>query len=119
MGKAIVTLIGEGMLEEARRWEDKIFQQVCAVGQREASEYLDLLEENLFAQRPAGWVAVGFRERTLVTRFGEVRIQRRLYQDRLGKYHFLLDEYLGLNANQAATPEMQAMCTILCGDVSF
>jgi len=119
MGKAIVTLIGEGKMAEARRWENQIFQQVCAAGQREASEYLDLLEENLFAQRPAGWVAIGFRERTLVTRFGEVRIQRRLYQDRLGEYHFLLDEYLGLNANQAATSEMQAMCTILCGEISF
>ena len=119
MGKAIVTLIGEGEVAEARQWESKVFQQVCVAGQREASAYLALLEENLFAQRPAGWVVVGFRERTLVTRFGEVRIWRRLYQDKLGAYHFLLDEYLGLNAHQTATPEMQAMCTNLCGEISF
>jgi hypothetical protein len=119
MGKVIVTLNGEGRMEEARQWESKVFQQVCIAGQREASEYLALLDESLFLQRPTGWRVVGFRERTLVTRFGEVDIRRRLYQDRPGEYHFLLDEYLGLNANQAATPEMQAMCTILCGEMSF
>ena len=119
MGNEIVPVMVENQLEEARQWESKVFQQVCIAGQRKASEYLGLLEESLFAQRPTGWRVVGFRERTLVTRFGEVRLRRRLYQDRLGEYHFLLDEYLGLNANQAATPEMQAMCTMLCGEVSF
>jgi hypothetical protein len=119
MGKEIVPVMVEKQLEEARQWESKVFQQVCIAGQRKASEYLALLEESLFAQRPRGWRVVGFRERTIVTRFGEVRLQRRLYQDRLGEYHFLLDEYLGLNASQAATPEMQAMCTNLCGEISF
>jgi len=119
MGKAIVTLMDEGTMKTVRHWESKIFQQVCKSGQREASAYLALLDEMLFAQRPAGWRVVGFRERTLVTRFGEVRIQRRLYRDKRGGYHFLLDEYLGLNAYQAATPEIQAMATVLCGEVSF
>lgn len=119
MGKAIVTLMGEGMVDEARQWESKIFQQACVAGQQEATRYLETLEESLFMQRPAGWVVVGFRERRLVTRFGEVRIRRRLYRDGDEEYHFLLDEYLGLNAYQAATPEMQAMCTVLCGQMSF
>jgi hypothetical protein len=119
MGKIIVTRIGEGKMEEARQWESKVFQQVCVAGQLEATRYLEALDESLFMQHPASCVVVGFRERTLVTRFGEVRIRRRLYKDERGVYHFLLDEYLGLNANQAATPEMQAMCTILCGQISF
>lgn len=119
MGKAIVPLMDEKMLEEARSWENRVFQQVCAAGQREAGRYLQQLEESLFAQRPTGWEVVGFRERTLVTRFGEVSIQRRLYQDRNGAYHFLLDEYLGQKAYQAATPEMQRLCTHLSGELSF
>ena len=113
MGKTIVPL------EEVREWEGKIFQQVCEQGQREAVVYLDGLEDALFQQRPAGWEVVGFRERMLVTRFGEVHIRRRLYRDESGSYHFLLDEHLGLKAYQAATPEMQAMCTVLCGEMSF
>ena len=98
--------------------EQGVSAGVCA-GQREASAYLGMLEESLFEQRPAEWRVVGYRERTLVTRFGEVRIWRRLYQDQRGVYHFLLDEYLGLKAYQAATPEMQAMSTILSGEISF
>ena len=119
MGKEIVLVMSENKWEEARQWESRVFQQVCVAGQQEATRYLELLDEDLFAQHPVGWVVVGFRERTLVTRFGEVCIQRRLYRDRYGAYHFLLDEYLGLSAHQAATPEMQALCTILCGQLSF
>lgn len=119
MSKAIVTRTSEEMMDEARQWESKVFQQVCVVGQQEAARYLETMDESLYIQRPAGWVVVGFRERTLVTRFGEVRIRRRLYRDGHKEYHFLLDEYLGLNAYQAATPEMQAMCTALCGQMSF
>jgi len=113
MGKTIVPL------EEAREWETQIFRRVCEQGQREAMAYLDELEDALFQQRPQGWAVVGFRERMLVTRFGEVRIRRRLYRDESGSYHFLLDEYLGLKAYQAATPEMQMMCTELGGEMSF
>ena len=119
MGKVIVTQANEGRIEEARQWESKVFQQVCVAGQQEATRYLEGLDESLFMQHPASWAVVGFRERTLVTRFGEVRIRRRLYRDEREAYHFLLDEYLGLNANQAATPEMQTMCTILCGQILF
>jgi hypothetical protein len=42
-----------------------------------------------------------------------------LYRDQRGGFHFLLDECLGWKAYQAATVEMQAMCTILCGEISF
>jgi hypothetical protein len=119
MGKTIVPLDGAYAPEEVRGWEGKIFHQVCEQGKREATAYLEELEEALYEQRPAGWEVVGFRERVLVTRIGEVRLRRRLYQDESGAYHFLLDEYLGLKAHQAATPEMQAMCTKLGGEMSF
>jgi hypothetical protein len=119
MGESIVLPRDELVLEEVRRWESRVFEQVCVAGQQEATRYLEALDESLLAQCGGGWRVVGFRERTLVTRLGEVRIQRRLYWDERGAYHFLLDEYLGLNAYQAATPEMQAMCTILCGELSF
>jgi hypothetical protein len=119
MGKAIVPLEGAFGMEEARGWEGKVFGQVCEQGQREAQQYLAELEEALFEQRPPGWVVVGFRERVLVTRMGEVRFRRRYYRDECGKYHFLLDEYLGLKAHQGATPEMQAMCTKMSAEMSF
>ena len=88
MGSTIVSLGGEFAPEEAREWEKGVFQGVCAQGRREAERYLGCLEEKLFGERPAGWQVVGFRERTLVTRFGEVRIRRRLYRDEDGGVTF-------------------------------
>lgn len=119
MGKAIVPLEEAYAMEEARGWEEKIFSQVCEEGQRKAQTYLAELEEALYKQRPSGWMVVGFRERVLVTRMGAVRLRRRLYRDGSGKYHFLLDEHLGLKAYQGATPEMQAMITKWSGEMSF
>ena len=119
MGEIIVALEGEFASEEARGWEGKVFRRVCGQGQREAAAYLEAVDEALFEQRPGDWAVVGFRERTVVTRFGEVRIRRRLYRDESGKYHQLLDEYLGLKAHQAATPEMQAICTVMGSEMSF
>ena len=92
---------GEDLSQDVRRGTEA---GCCALG---------VLEEALFAQRPTCWAVIGFRQRTLVTRFGEVCIRRRLYRDERGRYRFLLDEYLGLQANQAATPEMQAICTAM------
>jgi len=106
-------------MEEARQWGSQVFEQVCVAGKREAREYLGQLDESLYATRSAGWSVVDFRERTVVTRFGEVRLWRRLYRDESGEYRFLLDEYLGLQVHQAATVEMQAMSTMLCGEMSF
>lgn len=119
MSKYIIALEGEFSPEEAQGWEGKVFGRVCAQGLREAVAYLERLEQALFEQRSAGWAVVGFRTRTLVTRFGEVSFRRRLYRDESGKYRFLLDEYLRLKAHQAATPEMQAICTSMSSEMSF
>ena len=119
MGKTIVPLEGAYALEEAREWEGKIFRQVCEAGQQKAQAYLEELEEELYKKRPTGWKVVGFRERILVTRMGEVRFRRRLYRDQRGRYQFLLDEHVGLKAYQGATPEMQAMCTKMSAEMSF
>jgi hypothetical protein len=55
----------------------------------------------------------------LVTRFGEITIRRRLYQDERGNYHFLLDEYLGWASAQAATPSLKRSIVSLATTVPF
>ncbi|HGE69964.1 TPA: ISLre2 family transposase, partial [Candidatus Poribacteria bacterium] len=47
-----------------------------------------------------------FRERTLLTRFGEITIKRRLYKNNNGEYRFLLDDYMNWRPNQSTTPKM-------------
>ena len=48
----------------------------------------------------------GFRERTLVTRFGEVVARRRMYSDGSGNTTFALDDYLGWKPRQQASPSL-------------
>jgi hypothetical protein len=69
----------------------------------------------------------GFRERTpstdsgqaLVTRFGEVRVRRRLYRDPEGQHHFPLDEYLEWQKEQIATPGVTERVVQLAAQVPF
>jgi hypothetical protein len=119
MDSSIMPLEGEFALEEALEWEARIFHQKCAEAQREAVAHLEALDEALFAQRPVGWRVVGFRRRTVVTRFGEVCFRRRLYRDEQGKYRWLLDEFLRLPGHQAATPDMQRICSMMSGVMSY
>jgi hypothetical protein len=112
-------LEGEFAPEEAREWKAKIVRQKCTEAQQEAGAHPEALDEALFAQRPVGRRVVGFRRRTLVTRFGEVCLPRRLYRDERGKYRWLLDEYLRLPAHQAATPDMRAICTAMGFAMSY
>jgi hypothetical protein len=88
-------------------WEQECYQKHCANARQDAVQRLTVLEERLFQQRPSSWKVEGFRSRTIVTRFGEVRVRRRLYRDEQGKYHFLLDEYLRWPPGQTATPSLQ------------
>lgn len=46
----------------------------------------------------------GFRDRTLVTRFGEVVVRRTIYSDGSGNMTFALDDHLGWNPRRQASP---------------
>ena len=76
-------------------------------------------EAALHARRPGGYVVVGWRERTLVTRVGEVRVRRRLYRAPDGGAHFLLDEHLGWLPGQVATPAFAALVVDWATDLPF
>lgn len=90
-------------------WETACFRAACRYGCQVAVAELAALEAQLHAQRPGGYIVEGWRERTLVTRLGEVRVRRRLYRAPDGAAHFLVDEHLGWPAGQAATPAFAAL----------
>jgi len=54
-----------------------------------------------------------------VTRFGELRVERKLYRDEEGNPRFPLDEALGWRPRQAATPGVQEAVVALAADLSF
>jgi hypothetical protein len=100
-------------------WEEKLYQAGCALLQEQAARLLKRLDDWLLQQSPSGWKVVGFRQRTVVCRFGAVTISRRLYQDSEGDYHFLLDEYVEWEAYQAATPSLGEAAVSLAAVTSF
>lgn len=100
-------------------WEEKLYQEGCAWLQAEAAHLLRRLDNWLLEQSSSGWKVVGLRKRTVVCRFGPVTVSRRLYQDSEGDYHFLLDEYLGWEVYQAATPSVGEAAVSLAAATSF
>ena len=87
-------------------WEENCYRLGCEVARKVAVEYLEEKAEQLDKERPPGYRVKNTNSRTLVTRFGDITFSRRLYQDRHGQYHFLLDEYLNWRSYQAATPSL-------------
>ena len=100
-------------------WEARCFREACRYGCRLAAGALAAQEAALHARRPGGYVVVGWRARTLVTRLGEVRVRRRLYRGPDGTAHFLLDEHLGWPPGQAATPAFAALVVDWATDLPF
>jgi hypothetical protein len=87
-------------------WEENCYQLGCKVARAVANRYLEQKEKQILKERPSGLRVKDIRERMLVTRFGEITVRRRRYQDEQGAYHFLLDEHLNWRSHQSATPSL-------------
>jgi hypothetical protein len=111
--------VGNGFRRQDVNWEEESYQIGCAVARQEAKQRLQEIDDRLFDRHNPGWKTKDFNERTLATRFGELVISRRLYQDEKGAYHYLLDEYLGWPAHQLATPSLQESLVELATEKSF
>ena len=88
------------------QWEEDCFNIGCQKARDEAVNMLTQIEQRLHESRHKCWKVIGFRERTLLTRFGEITIQRRLYRNSKDEYCFLLDNYMNWRPNQSATPSL-------------
>ena len=89
-------------------WEASCHRIGCAVSQTLAKRYLESKDKELQQERPPGLRSKDKRERTLVTIFGDVTINRGYYRDIQGNYHHLLDEHMNLLPHQSATPSLTA-----------
>jgi len=87
-------------------WEENCYRLGCQVAREVAVKYPEEKADQLDKERPAGYRVKNTKERTLVTRFGDITFSRRPYQDRHGEHHFLLDEYLSWRPYQAVTPSL-------------
>lgn len=81
---------------------------------------LERMDQRLMQSRDRSELkVVGFRVRTIISSFGEVRIKRRLYQDSDGDYVFLLDRTMGWSRRSRLTLRMKQMGVVLSADMPF
>jgi len=102
-----------------QQWEEECFNIGCQKARDEAIKKITQIEQRLHESRDKCWKVVGFRERTLITRFGEITIKRRLYGNKKGVYRFLLDEYMNWRPNQPATPSLTSAIVDSATKLSF
>ena len=84
-----------------------------------ARTVLEEADAVLMRERGAGLMVVGFRERRVVTLFGDVRIKRRLYRDNMGKGRYLLDGAMGLEKRSPLSAGMRELSALLGSYMTF
>ena len=85
-----------------------IFDLTRKIGQELLEELLQLIDDKLKKERKRGELSnQGKRLRYITTLLGDITFYKRLYQDRGGKYLYLLDEKLGLTKNQRVSKAYQ------------
>jgi len=109
----------EFTVKDMRKWEEEGYRVGCSVAKELAKQILKTLDDKLFAEHPQDWKSECFRRRTRVTRFGSFKVRRRLYKDKEGNSHLLLDEYLNWPAYQKATPSFIEPLMELASQVPF
>jgi hypothetical protein len=114
---------GSSVLPEARNinaLEEAVWRRACAWARVEFVAVLERLDLTLMEERPEQLRNAGFRERTLVTRVGELRFRRRCYRDaETGKYRHLLDEALELAPRVRLSDGLVADGVALAAEHSF
>lgn len=114
----VVSRLVEG-LKDFCKWEE----EVTGISQEIASEIgsmvIRAMDDALMKEREEGLSVVGMRERTIMTMFGPLKIERRLYRDEQGNYRFLLDEAPGFKPRAHFTPALLEVATELSSNVTF
>lgn len=99
--------------------EDKLLRELFEVGRNILQGILEHMDTQLLKIREKGLRHLGVRERTVLTRFGTLKVKRRYYRDREGESRFLLDEAMGWEGGLAATPALEARALKMCSESSF
>ena len=111
--------LGEDHAEAGMDWEQEAYRAGCAYARELGERRLQTLDDELMRNRPKGLRLVGSRVRTVVTRFGDVTVGRRLYRDTDGETVFLLDEYLGWKPQQQASPSITESIVGMAAQMPF
>ena len=111
--------IGEDHTEAGMDWEEESYRQGCAYARELAERRLKALDAALMRSRPKGLRLVGSRVRSVVTRFGDMSVRRRMYRDSDGESVFALDDYLGWKPRQAASLSLSKSVMEMATEMPF
>ena len=96
-----------------------MYEFACEQARALAKVLFEKMDEVLMERRGEGLRVVGYRERWVITMFGQLRIRRRLYRDRAGKGRYLLDEAMGLSKRSPLSCGVRDLCALLAGYMPF
>jgi hypothetical protein len=90
--------------EDFARVETSAHEDVLKTLADAMSEALEIFDERLFVDRPEGWRVKDARPRSILTEFGEVGFERRVYIDEFGDRRTYLDEIVALRPRKRLSP---------------
>ena len=105
--------------EEPENWELEVFHFACRLACKLAEEIMKEMDDALKDKEALGMKVVGFKEKWVISLPGDIKLRRRLYRDKQGNYHFLLDERIGLDKGSRVSPMMKKLAVQSSTDYTF
>ena len=96
-----------------------MYEYGCEQAREQAKVLLEKVDKVLMEKRGEGLEVVGFRERWVITMFGQLRIRRRLYRGKGGEGRYLLDEAMGLTKRSPLSCGVRDLCALLASYIPF
>ena len=89
--------------------EEKLYQLICEKTKEAFEELIELVDKEIMENRNKDrYKNKDKKERTLKTKIGEMKLERRYYKDKeKDKYCFLLDKYLNIPAYDRQSPALK------------
>lgn len=108
-------------IENGKDWEDEIFNIACQIAVSIAQTVFIKIDDEIFKQRDTKKLrSIGKRKRTIITRFGQLTINRHYVNDKeMNCNRFLLDEKLGIEKRKTISPKITSLSTILATLMPF
>jgi len=102
-----------------QEWEEQVYAFINQQARDLVQRLFKAMDDKLMKSRGEGLVVVGFRRRWILTKFGQLPIERRLYRDRAGRSRYLLDEVIGLTKGSSLSSGVKDLCVLLASYMSF
>lgn len=108
-------------IEKGKDWEETIFNMGCEIATGIANTAFEMLDDQIFKQRNTKeFRYIDSRKKTLITKFGSIRLDRKYYRNEKTKtYHFLLDEKLEIKKHIGTSSKIIGIATMMATIMSF